>query len=210
MEKTTPMLTESYLALRALWRRKLVVTESEPVTPDHPAHAAAPPAERLLRADTITKQHVLMSVAAGLVPGPGIDLAASFAIQLALLARLSKLYDIPYSDNVGKGLIYSLFASLGGTTSGGILAMSAAKFVPFVGTAIGVIGVPVVMGAFTHAVGMVFTQHFESGGTFLDFEPRTYRQYFRDMFKRGKTIAREVRADAKPSDSAPVQAATAA
>ena len=88
--------------------------------------------------------------------------------------------------------------------------MSAAKFVPIVGTAIGVIGMPIVMGAFTHAVGMVFTQHFESGGTFLDFEPRTYRQYFRDMFKRGKTIARRASADAKPTNTAPVQAATAA
>jgi uncharacterized protein (DUF697 family) len=210
MEKTAPMLAEGYLAMRAARRRKLVVTESEPVAPEQPVDAAAPAAERLLRADTITKQHVLMSVAAGLVPGPGLDLAASFAIQLALLARLSKLYDIPYSDNVGKGLIYSLFASLGGTTSGGMIAMSAAKFVPFVGTAIGVIGMPVVMGAFTHAVGMVFTQHFESGGTFLDFEPSTYRKYFRDMFKRGKTIVREAKADTKPRDSEPVQAANAA
>lgn len=173
------------------------MAKSESTTSDLVAPETVPEGDRLARADRLTKHHVLMSVGAGLVPGPGLDLAASFAIQLSLLARLSKLYGVPYSDNVGKGIVYSLFGSLGGIAAGGTVAMSAAKFVPVVGTAVGVVGMPVVMGAFTHAVGKVFTQHFESGGTFLDFDAASYRQYFRDMFKQGKTLARRARAEAK-------------
>jgi uncharacterized protein (DUF697 family) len=154
--------------------------------------ATVPTAEgRLHRAETITKDHVLMATAVGFVPGPGLDLAGSFAVQLALLGRLSKLYDVPYSENAGKAAIFSLFGSLGGLGAGGLLAMSAVKSLPLIGTAIGVLSMPVMMGAFTYATGKVFTQHFESGGTFLDLDAGTYRQYFREMFRRGKTLARE-------------------
>ena len=75
--------------------------------------------------------------------------------------------------------------------------MSAIKVIPVIGTAVGVVSMPVMMGAFTYAVGKVFTQHFESGGTFLDFDPVSYRQYFREMFRRGRTVARDVKAEAK-------------
>lgn len=183
------------------------MAKSETITSDLAVAETVPDEERLARADRLTKHHVLMSVAAGLVPGPGFDLAAAFAIQLALLARLSKLYGVPYSENAGKGVVYSLFGSLGGTAAGGTVALSAAKFVPVIGTAVGVVGMPVVMGAFTHAVGKVFTQHFESGGTFLDFDAASYRQYFRDMFKQGKTLARRASTEAKTDAALAEQAA---
>lgn len=151
-------------------------------------------AERRHRAETITRDHVIMATAVGFVPGPGLDLAGSLAVQLALLARLSKLYGVPYSENVGKGVIFSLVSSLGGLSVGGVMALSAIKIVPVVGTAVGALGMPVMMGAFTYALGKVFTQHFESGGNFLDFDAASYRRYFREMFDRGRSVAREARA----------------
>ena len=164
--------------------------------------ASVDDAARRRRAETITRDHVLMATAVGFVPGPGVDLAGAFAVQLALLARLSKLYAVPYSENAGKGVVFSLFGTLGGMGVGGTLALSAVKFVPFVGTAVGVVGMPVMMGAFTYAVGKVFTQHFESGGSFLDFDAASYRQYFRDMFRRGRGVARDVQATAPSAPAA--------
>lgn len=153
--------------------------------------------ERSRRAETITRDHVLMATAVGVVPAPGLDLLGSMAVQLAMLARLSKTYGVPYSENVAKGLVFSLLGSLGGIGVGASVAISAVKTIPVLGTAVGAVGMPVMMGAFTYAVGKVFTQHFESGGTFLDFDAASYRQYFRDMFRRGRGIAREAKADAE-------------
>ena len=171
-------------------KRVAPVTEPTPTVTAEPLPASG---DRLHRAETITRDHVLMATAVGFVPGPGLDLAGSFAVQLALLARLSKLYGVPYSENAGKGAIFSLVGSLGGLGVGGMLAISAVKALPVVGTAVGVLSMPVMMGAFTYATGKVFTQHFESGGTFLDFDAASYRQYFREMFRRGKSVAKEAK-----------------
>jgi uncharacterized protein (DUF697 family) len=152
----------------------------------------------------------LLATAAGFIPGPGIDLAAGFAVQVALLGRLSKLYDVPYSENVGKGVVMSLAGSLGGFGAAAI-ASSAVKIVPLVGTVLGSVAMPVTMGAFTYALGKVFIAHFESGGTFIDFSPKAYGDYFRTMFKRGKSVASDLSGEAKAKASAaPVTTASPA
>jgi uncharacterized protein (DUF697 family) len=213
------MLLEAFLARRSLGRkgdRRMARAKSETSAADtgdgSASHATRKltPEARLYRAETITKDHVLMSTAAGFVPGPGLDLAASLAIQLALLGRLSRLYDVPYSENVGKGVIFSLISSVGGIGVGGTLAMSAVKVVPIVGTALGVLGMPVMMGAFTYALGKVFTQHFATGGTFLDFDAAQHRRYFREMFRRGRGVARDLREEKAAAERAePAQASPA-
>ena len=121
------MLLEALLAWTGgrKWRRNRRMardTSKMPPAEAAPAADAAPlplaPEGRLHRAETITRDHVLMATAVGFVPGPGLDLAGGFAVQLALLARLSKLYDVPYSDNVGKGVISRSSAPSAGWASG--------------------------------------------------------------------------------------------
>ena len=41
------------------------------------------------------------------------------------------------------------------------------------------------VAAYTWALGNVFIQHFEAGGTFLDFDPEKVREHFRTYFKEG-------------------------
>ena len=48
---------------------------------------------------------------------------------------------------------------------------------------------PTLNAAISYAVGKVFIQHFESGGTFLDFDPKKVRAYFEDQFREGRLKA---------------------
>ena len=41
----------------------------------------------------------------------------------------------------------------------------------------------------TWALGKVFIQHFESGGTFLDFDPEEVKEYFKAQFEEGREVA---------------------
>jgi len=68
---------------------------------------------------------------------------------------------------------------------------SALKAVPIVGALAGAPAMAAFTAAYTWAVGNVFVQHFESGGTFLDFDPEKVRDHFRASFDqgRGKTAA---------------------
>ncbi|MGL4966052.1 MAG: YcjF family protein [Inquilinus sp.] len=159
------------------------------------ADAAVETPEDLLRgrragAEKIVQNYSLMSAGSGLIPIPMVDAAANLIIQLAMLRRLSKHYDVPYSENLGKAAVVALFSSIGGIGAARSIAGSVVKVVPFFGTILGIASVPATYGAFTFGVGKVFTQHFESGGTFIDFREEAYRRYFEDMFNRGKSIVK--------------------
>src|SRR5262249_52323614 len=68
---------------------------------------------------------------------------------------------------------------------------SAAKMIPFVGPLVGGLSMPLFSGAATYAIGQVFIQHFETGGTLLDFEPEKVREHFRREFAEGQGVATE-------------------
>ena len=67
-----------------------------------------------------------------------------------------------------------------------------------VGQTIGVIGYSVLAGASTYAIGNVFIQHFESGGTMLDFEPGKVREFYQQQVKEGKAVVEKSFIGVKP------------
>jgi uncharacterized protein (DUF697 family) len=155
------------------------------------------PEQKADKAERIIKDHILLSGAAGFVPSPGFDLVAGYGVQLAMLARLSKLYGVPYSKNIAKGTIVPLLTSVGGIGAARILGASAVKVIPIVGSLLGAVSMPVTMGALTYGLGKVFAEHFSQGGTFLDFNAKSWGPYFKNAFNRGKDVASELKAKTK-------------
>jgi uncharacterized protein (DUF697 family) len=148
-------------------------------------------------AERVIQDHVLLAVASGFVPGPGLDLVAAFATQLTMLKRMATIYDVPFRQEAAKSIVTSLFGTLGGAGAAAIAAASFIKFIPVVGTAVGIAGTSIAFGAFTYAIGKVFLRHFETGGNFLDMDPRVYKEYFREMNLRGRKVAAEKEEEAK-------------
>jgi uncharacterized protein (DUF697 family) len=148
------------------------------------------PGEREIRARKIVKTHMWVSMGVGLVPLPFVDLVGVTAVQLRMLNELTKLYAVPFSRDLGKELIGALLGSLV-PLSLTVTLGSAAKMIPLVGYAVGGLSMPLLAGAATYAIGKVFIQHFESGGTLLDFEPAKVREYFRQEFAVGQGLASE-------------------
>jgi uncharacterized protein (DUF697 family) len=147
------------------------------------------PNARIDTANGVMKNYVIISMGAGLVPIPIFDVVALTGIQLKMLHSLTKVYNIEFSENVGKSLIASLLGGILPTTAGISLA-SAAKIIPFSGLAIGMVSTAVFGGAVSYAVGKVFIQHFETGGTLLTFDPMAMREYFAKEFEEGKQVVK--------------------
>ena len=42
-------------------------------------------------------------------------------------------------------------------------------------------------------MGEVFKTHFETGGTFLDFDPSRLKNFYDDQFEKGKDLAKKVK-----------------
>lgn len=145
-----------------------------------------PPRSRKDAALDTVNSYMYGSMAAGLIPSPGVDLAAITGIQLKMVHSLSKIYGVPFMKDLGKSFIASLVGSLGpiAVTQGGLLSL--VKMVPVVGSIASMAVMPAMAAAFTYAVGKVFIQHFESGGTFLNFDPDAVKIYFAEQFEEGK------------------------
>jgi uncharacterized protein (DUF697 family) len=132
--------------------------------------------DRRFRATKVVERFSFWSGVAGLLPIPFVDLAAVAALQIQMLRLISRIYDVPFSENRGKALV----AGIAGTiipVSTGVGMASVVKSVPIAGTAIGALATPALAMAATYAIGKVFIQHFASGGTLLDFEPPNYREF---------------------------------
>jgi len=150
------------------------------------------PEERLLEAQNIIKNHMMISSGFGIVPMPIVDLVGITGTQVNMLRSLSNLYDQKFTKDLGKKAIGSLVG--GGLSLPVAMGLSSLiKFIPVIGQTSGIISMAASGGAMTYAVGKVFVQHFESGGTFLTFDPIQVREYFKSELKEGKNMVKDIK-----------------
>ncbi|MBF0468249.1 MAG: DUF697 domain-containing protein [Desulfamplus sp.] len=139
--------------------------------------------EKLEQSRNIVKEYMWWSTGAGLMPIPVLDVATVTGVQLRMVSKLSEHYNISFSKDKAGAIMASLAGSISASTiSKGVLA-SAVKTIPILGSLTAPFLMPTFSGAVTYALGMVFIQHFESGGTLLDFDPEKTREYFRLQFQ---------------------------
>jgi uncharacterized protein (DUF697 family) len=158
--------------------------------------------EREKHADTIIKNHIIWSMGAGLIPVPIVDFFAVSGIQLDMIRQLCKLYDQDFKESEGKAIITAL-------TGSGIARMGAKamiKFIPGIGSVIGGVTMAVLSGASSYALGEVFKKHFDTGGTFLDFDPKRLKKLYNEKFEKGKKVAEQIKKDNEKKREAAEQA----
>lgn len=162
--------------------------------------------ERFEKANAIIKRYSLWSAGFGLIPFPLIDVAIITGTQVKLVRDLAKIYDVEFSEERVRAAIGALVGAVLPVTVGTGTA-SALKAVPLLGQIAGVLIVPALAAASTIAVGRVFVQNFEAGGTLLDFNPDEMKEYFWKEFEAAKGGAGG--SAAKPSSAFATAASTA-
>jgi uncharacterized protein (DUF697 family) len=145
--------------------------------------------------NSIIQNHMIWSMGAGFIPVPIADLFAVSAIQLDMIRQMCKVYDIDFKETEGKALITALTGS-----SLARLGARAVKFIPGVGSILGGVTMAVLSGGSTYALGEVFKKHFETGGTFLDFDPGRLKKYYDEKFEKGKDFAAKIQKEKKNVD----------
>jgi uncharacterized protein (DUF697 family) len=145
-------------------------------------------------AEQSIKSHMLAAAAVGVLPMPLVELAVMAGVHLKLLRSLAKIYEVEFSNQIGKSAIGALVGSDLSVT----LSASLAKALPGPGWVVGAASGALLGAASTYALGKVFVQHFESGSTFLTFDPAKVRGYYTQEFEQGKEVARKNFAGLKP------------
>lgn len=181
-------------------------SEAETNKPTEPNAAAKPAAQttsskppagdgqsRQERAQHQIRKNTYWALGIGLVPFPLVDLAALTAVQVKMLRDIADIYGVSFSENKAKVAAASLITGLGSLTIGALVGRSLFKLVPVIGQAVSIVGVPLLAGALTTAVGNVFVSHFESGGTLADFDAAKAKEHFRKEFDTAKQSVKELK-----------------
>lgn len=140
----------------------------------------------------IVRKYMLWSLGAGLIPVPLLDIATVTGVQMKMISEISKIYDVEFKENRAKNIVSALFSSVSANTFAYGTVGSAIKSIPLVGTFVGSITMPFFSSAFAYALGSVFINHFENGGTFLDFNSEKVKTQFGIMFRKGKKEATDL------------------
>jgi uncharacterized protein (DUF697 family) len=121
-----------------------------------------------------------------------VDIATVSGVQLKMLSELSKVYGVKFSKNAGKSIISALLGGISADALSKSYFTSVVKSIPIVGV-VGAVSMPIYSGATTWAIGLIFIQHFASGGTFLNFDPKAVKEYFKQLFNQGQEIAQNLK-----------------
>jgi uncharacterized protein (DUF697 family) len=151
-----------------------------------------PPTEGAL---AIVKVNAAWAAGAGLIPAPLVDFAAITGVNIKMTHELATYYGLAFRAELAASAIGALVAGASAPWLAYGAVGSLVKMIPGVGTTIGWATGPVVAAAVTYAVGRVFVLHFGSGGTFLDFDPKKFRDHFNQQLEAGRKQAEQQAAE---------------
>lgn len=142
------------------------------------------------QANKIVRNHSIVGGAIGIVPVPPIGVALIIANGLTMLKNLSSIYDVKFRKDLGKAAISSFLAACGTYSISGRLVWGLGTALPAAVPVIGVVTRPLFAAAVLYVMGKIFIQHFESGGTFLTFDPEKVRGHYAELFEEGQEVAK--------------------
>jgi len=145
-----------------------------------------------LDANDEIKNHVIAALAIGLVPLPGVDMAAMIAVQVRMVNKICTIYGVTLRENAARASVLALAGGvLPATLAGGFV--SGLKIIPGLGSLAGAAGASLLGGAMTYAIGRMFQEHLETHESLIDFDPTKARVAMRREFDTGVSYARNLR-----------------
>ncbi|MDO9475541.1 MAG: DUF697 domain-containing protein [Pseudohongiella sp.] len=126
--------------------------------------------ERLDKASAIISNKCKWSAAAGFIPVPYLDLAGLAAVQVKMVSDLSQLYGKTVQQEAIKTTVAAMLGTLATAGLAAPVAFSTLKVVPGLGAVAGGLSLGALGAAATYAVGKVFVNHFEGGGSLANFD----------------------------------------
>lgn len=154
----------------------------------------------------IIRRHTVLSAAAGGVPVPGVDMAASAVVQVRMIRELARAHGVACDTARARTITMAAISAAAGF-SHGIPKWAVNRF-PVLGP-VGWVLKPLYVAALTWGLGSMLELHFQRGGQLSDFNPLP--QDIRGSMQRGMKMVRGWlwAADKEPVSAAAEPAAAA-
>jgi uncharacterized protein (DUF697 family) len=120
------------------------------------------------KARQIAHSYVGWAVGAGLIPFPLVDVGTLVVLQVKMLTEIAELYEVPLERERARTLVMSTVGSLAsqGIALAGIPTLL--KFIPGLGTLLGIAAMPAAAAASILALAEIFIRHIETHGSVPD------------------------------------------
>jgi uncharacterized protein (DUF697 family) len=168
-------------------------TSPSTMTINEPTTQAPVTSDISLTPDKIINSSMLLAAGAGAIPLPIWDTAAVTVVQVKMLADLSAHYGVPFKQNLGQNAVAALLGGLAPAMIARGALGSILKGIPGVGSIFGAVLQPAFAAAITYAIGRIFINHYESGGTLLTFSPSKFKDTFTEEVKAGMKKVRDIK-----------------
>lgn len=148
--------------------------------------ALSPEEQRDAKVKKLIKRYAAVSGGLGFIPVPVLDVASISSAQYAMIRDIAEIYGYESTKERTRVIVSSILGGSLPTVLAAAGGGSLVKSIPFVGTIAGAVLVPALASAVTIALGRVFSQHFETGGTLLDIDADKLRAHFKAELEAAK------------------------
>ncbi len=145
--------------------------------------------KRSQRADNIVAEGVLWSVWTGAIPINVLDFLFNAAVQLRMIKQLCLEYNVRFSEVAVRSYLTLLISNIAASFFSHA-ATKSIRLIPGMGWIYAAVGISLIAGATTYAIGKVFQKHFESGGCLEDFENDLAQRNMDRYFMEGMEFAK--------------------
>lgn len=142
-------------------------------------------------ADDLIYNHLWFSAVPGFIPVPVLDIVAISAVQVDLVKQLCKFYQVDFDEQRGKAIVMALTGSAMARITG-YSARAVLKTIPIVGWVLGGAAMSLFAASSTYAVGQVFKEHLDAGGTLHNLNPEAFQQFYMQQLEKGKELLSRV------------------
>jgi predicted flap endonuclease-1-like 5' DNA nuclease len=156
--------------------------------------------DRRAQAEAIVERRAAWAFACGLLPVPLIDVAALALIQARMVEELAALYELPSTRVRAEAYVSALVGSYAST----MLGLGQTRYGLAAVRLLGAASMSVSGASITYLLGRIFIREFESGRTFMDFDPASVEAISARETDVGEPAA--LPSDAEASASAPASA----
>ena len=139
----------------------------------------------LNKAHKIMKLHTILSMTLAFVPHTGLGLAAKVSIQFNMIKKISKLYQVTVNEQILKMAITSSISSIMSSLASYGIGKTLNPFQDFGHLAKGMTD-SVVSGFLTAAIGKVYINHFETGGTLSTIQLHHFTDFLIEEIEKGE------------------------
>lgn len=150
-----------------------------------------PTTTQIEAANAVVRNHALLAAGGGLIPVPGVDVAAVMGLQVNMIRSLAEIYQVPF-DATDVRTILSCVATTGLGKLVSYAVNSYTTLFDELGSFSDNLTNGLVAGALTYGTGEIIQLHFEQGGTMANLDYTHFIGYYQNKIQEGDIVPQDI------------------